>query len=269
MIGDAPNVQMQLVDTREEEHEQNEEAINRDIHSWEERTEAFPNHWWEPRSTTNAVAFLPGPTVEVKVNRASWGFRRSWLEPLQWYWRQLSFDTTPVLDSEYAEATTKDTAWVSLALDFRSASAEELALPEKREEDNTMWKMVQHFKAASLNLLKKLKAKVPKHVEQSRVMASLGLGRLTAVEGRAKLVRPEAVNRAIHAIQALTTEYKVFMKSLVKLTSPGKPIYDPHGDGEHDDPEPERKYLRTHPKRRMESFPWKPGQREYIASLPY
>ena len=49
-------------------------------------------------------------------------------------------------------------------------------------------------------------------------MASLGLGRLTAVEGRAKLIRPEAVNRAIHslAIQALTTEYKVFMKSLVR-----------------------------------------------------
>ena len=256
-------------EVREEEQEQNEEAINRDIHSWEERTEAFPNHWWEPRSTTNAVAFLPGPTVEVKVNRASWGFRRSWLQPLQWYWRQMSFDTTPVLETEYAEATTKDTAWVSLALDFRSASAEELALPGEREEDNTMWKMVQHFKAASLNLLKKLKAKVPKHVEQSRVMASLGLGR-TAVEGRAKLVRPEAVNRAIHAlaIQALTTQYKVFMKSLVKLPNPGKPLFDPHGDGEHEDPEPERKYLRTHPKRRMESFPWKPGQREYIASLP-
>ena len=101
-------------------------------------------------------------------------------------------------------------------------------------------------------------------------MASLGLGRLTAVEGRAKLVRPEAVNRAIHAlaIQALTTEYKVFMKSLVKLPSPGKPLFDPHGDGEHEHLEPERKYLRTHSKRRMESFPWKPGQREYIASLP-
>ena len=195
--------------------------------------------------------------VEVKVNRATWGFRRSWLEPLQWYWRQLSFDTTPVLETEYAEATTKDTAWVSLALDFRSATAEELALPGEREEDNTMWKMVQHFKAASLNLLKKLKTKVPKHVEQSRVMASLGLGRLTAVEGRAKLVRPEAVNRAIHAlaIQALTTEYKVFMKSLVKLPSPGKPVYDPRGDGEHDDPEPERKYLKTHPKKEDGELP--------------
>ena len=132
------------------------------------------------------------------------------------------------------------------------------------------WKMVQHFNAASLNLMKKLKVKAPKHAEQSRVMASLGLGKLTAVEGRAQLLRPEAVNRAIHAlaIQALTTEYKVFMKSLVKLPSPGRPLYDPHGDGEHEDPEPERKYLRTHPTRRMENFPWKPGQREYIASLP-
>ena len=132
-----------------------------------------------------------------------------------------------------------------------------------------MWKMVQHFKGASLNLMKKLKVKAPKHAEQSRVMASLGLGKLTAVEGRARLLRPEAVNRAIHAlaIQALTTEYQVFMKSLVKLPSPGKPLYDPHGDGEHEDPEPERKYLRTHPKRRMENFQWKPGQREYIASL--
>ena len=148
-------------EVREEEHEQNEEPINRDINSWEEGTEAFPNHWWEPRSTTNAVAFLPGPTVEVKVTRASWGFRRSWLEPLQWYWRQMSFDTTPVMETEYAEATTKDTAWVSLALDFRSASAEELALPGESEEDNTMWKMVQHFKAASLNLLKNWKQKCP------------------------------------------------------------------------------------------------------------
>ena len=137
----------------------------------------------------------------------------------------MSFDTTPVMETEYSEATTRDTAWVTLALDFRSAMAEELALPGEREEDNTMWKMVQHFKAASLNLMKELKVKAPQHAEQSRVMASLGLGKLTAVEGRAKLLRPEAVNRAIHAlaILALTTEYKVFMKSLVKLPSPGKP----------------------------------------------
>ena len=60
-------------EAREEDHEQNEEAITQDINSWEERTEAFPNHWWEPRTTTNAIAFLPGPTVEVKVTRASWG----------------------------------------------------------------------------------------------------------------------------------------------------------------------------------------------------
>ena len=128
--------------------------------------------------------------------------------------------------------------------------------------------MVQHFRAASLNLMKKLKMKAPKLTEQSRVMAS-GLGKLTAVEGRAQLLRPEAVNRAIHAlaIQALRTEYQIFMKSLVKLPSPGKPIYDPHGDGEHEDPETERKYLRTHSKRRMENFPWKPGQREYTASF--
>ena len=34
----------------------------------------------------------------------------------------------------------------------------------------------------------------------------------------------------------MTTEYQVFIKSLVKLPSPGKPLYDPHGDGEHEDP---------------------------------
>ena len=208
--------------------------------------------------------------VEMTGNRASWCFRRSWLEPLQWFRRQMSLDTAPVMETEYSESTTRDTAWVTLALDFRAATAEELALPGEREEDTTMWKMVQHFKAASLNLMKKLKVKAPKHAEQSRVMASLGLGKVTAVEGRARLLRPEVVNRAIHAlaIQALTTEYQVFMKRMVKLPSPGKPLYDPHGDGEHEDPEPERKYLRTHPKRRMENFPWKPGQREYIASLP-
>ena len=167
------------------------------------------------------------------------------------------------MEMEYSESTTRDT----LALDFRAATAEELALPGEREENNTMRKMVQHFRGASLNLMKKLKVRAPKHAEQSRVLASLGLGKLTAIEGRAQLLSPEAVNRAIHAlaIQALTTEYQVLMKSLVKLPSPGKPIYDPHGDGEHEDPESERKHLRTLPKRRMENFP---GQREYIASLP-
>ena len=56
--------------------------------------------------------------------------------------------------------------------------------------------------------MKKMKVQAPKHAEQSRVMASLGLGTLTDIE---------AVNRAIHAlaIQALTTEYQVFMKNLV------------------------------------------------------
>ena len=121
----------------------------------------------------------------------------------------MSLDTTPLMETEYSEATTRDTAWVTLALDFLAATAEELALPGGREEDNTMWKTVQHFKAASMNLIKQLKVKAPKHAEQSRMMASLGLGKLTAVEGRARLLRPEAVNRAIHAlaIQALTTEY--------------------------------------------------------------
>ena len=88
----------------------------------------------------------------------------------------MRLDTTPVMETEYSESTTRDTAWVTLALDFRAATAEELALPGEREEDNTMWKMVQHFKAASLNLLKKLKVKAPKHAAHSRVMASLGLG---------------------------------------------------------------------------------------------
>ena len=168
-------------EAREEDPEQDDEAITQDIHSWEERTEPFPNHWWEPRTTTNAIILFPGPTVEVKVTRASWRFRRSWLEPLQWYWRQMRLDTTPVMETEYSEATTRDTAWGTLALDFRAATAEELALPGEREEDNTMWNMVQHFKAASLNLMKKLKMKAPEHAEQSRVMASLGLGKLTAV----------------------------------------------------------------------------------------
>ena len=182
----------------------------------------------------------------------------------------MSSDTTPVIETEYSESTTRDTAWVTLALDFRAAIAEELALPGEREEDHTMEKMVQHFKGASLNLMKKLKVKAPKHAEQSRVMASLGLGKLIAGEGRARLLRPEAVNRAVHAsaIRALTTEYQVFMKSLVKMPSPGKPLYDPHGDGEDEDPEPELKYLRTLSKRRMDNLPWKAGQREYIASLP-
>ena len=44
----------------------------------------------------------------------------------------------------------------------------------EREEDNTMWKMVQYFRGASLNLMKKLKVRAPNHAEQSRVMASLG-----------------------------------------------------------------------------------------------
>ena len=159
----------------------------------------------------------------------------------------MRLDTTLVMETEYSESTTRDTAWVTLALDFRAATAQELALPREREEDNTMWKMVQHFKGASLNLMKKLKLRAPEHAEQSRVMASLGLGKLTAVEGRARLLRPEAVNRAIHAlaIQALTTEHQVFMKSLMKLPSTRMPICDPHGNGEHEDPEPERKYLRT------------------------
>ena len=143
------------------------------------------------------------------------------------------------MKTEYSESTTRDTVWVTLALDFRAATAEELALPE-REEDNTMWKMVQHFEGASLNLMRKLKVRAPKHADQSRVVASLGLGKLTAVEGRARLLRPEAVSRAIHAsaIQALTTEHQVFMKSLVKLPSPDEPIYGP--------------------RRRIENFPWKP-----------
>ena len=93
----------------------------------------------------------------------------------------MSFDTTPVLETEYAEATTKDTAWVSLALDFRSASAEELALPGEREEDNTMWKMVQHFKAASLNLLEKLKAKVP---QTCRAISGYGISGSGKIDSR-------------------------------------------------------------------------------------
>ena len=55
------------------------------------------------------------------------------------------------------------------------------------------------------------------------------------------------------------------MKSLVKLQSFGRPIFDSLCDGEHEDPEPKRKYLRTRPKRRIL---WKAGQREYIASFP-
>ena len=131
--------------------------------------------------------------VDVKVNRCFMGFRRSWLDPLQWHWRQMRLDTTPVMETEYSESTTRDTAWITLALDFSAATAEELALLGEREEDNTMWKMVQHFRGASLNLMKKLKVRAPKHAEQSRVMASLGLGKLTAIEGRAQLLRPKAL----------------------------------------------------------------------------
>ena len=35
-------------EAKEEDPEQNDEAITQDINSWEEGTEAFPNHWWEP-----------------------------------------------------------------------------------------------------------------------------------------------------------------------------------------------------------------------------
>ena len=58
----------------------------------------------------------------------------------------MRLDTTPVVEKEYSKSATRDTAWITLALDFCAATAEELALPGEREDDNTMWKMVQHFR---------------------------------------------------------------------------------------------------------------------------
>ena len=51
----------------EEDLRYDDEAVTQEIHSWEERTEAFPNHWWEPRTTTtNAITLFPGPMVDVE-----------------------------------------------------------------------------------------------------------------------------------------------------------------------------------------------------------
>ena len=81
---DEPNVQTQPEDTlnttrprrkktpeaeEEEDPQRNDDAVAHEILSWEERTEAFPNHRWEPRTTT-------GPMVEVKVDRCTWSQRK-------------------------------------------------------------------------------------------------------------------------------------------------------------------------------------------------
>ena len=262
-----PNVQKQPEGMPNQMRKQEKRILNKTMKQSPKRYTRGKKEQRNSRTTTtNAITLFPGPTVEVKVNRASWGFRRSWLDPFQWYWRQMSLDTKRSTQKPRHE-TLRGSLWHSTSAPRLQKN---LLFQENERKTTRCGKMVQHFKAASLNLMKKLKVKAPKHAEQSRVMAPLGLGKLTAVEGRARLLRPEAVNRAIHAlaIQALTTEYKVFMKSLVRLPSPGKPLYDPHGHGEHEHPEPERKYLRTHPQRRMENFPWKPGQREYTCKPP-
>ena len=71
--------------------------------------------------------------------------------------------------------------------------------------------------------MKKLKVKAPKALLNNHgFMATLGLGKLTAVEGRARLLRPEAVNRAIHAlaIQARDNRVPGLHKKLGEIAEP-------------------------------------------------
>ena len=175
------------------------------------KEEVFPNQWWEPRYNAQKKPLMAaGALKERQFDKLNWVWNYAAIKPLLWYWSTVKLDRTdlPTRYVEWDSVASKFTAWTMVLLDFRYATGTQVVRREAKEEDYNIATLTKMFSAASCNLLKRAGIKL-EMTSEAYVLSAIGMAPCASIIGRLTILKPIAINAALHSIGLLRMADKI------------------------------------------------------------
>ena len=229
-IREAIEERPELSPTSETQKEEDRrERLRRVIKCVSDGNSAFPGHWWEPRAVggdflmTRKGRDLKKPG---KIHHDNWKYGYGKFEAIYWYWnnlrgRQVGDDDDVPLERE-GHPGSKCTSWITLTLDFFYSTGMWMS----KEEGDSFDLKVRAFANATFSVVKELGGGRIRSVHYCTDLSSLFRPKTRGVQGRAEILNPVKVNRALKeiAIQIMGME-KPSLQARFNLPTMGRPIW--------------------------------------------